>query len=178
MNDDPIYGLVAEFDDPEKLVEATRATRERGYRHYETYTPYPIPELDELVPAWNPVPPMVLAGGIAGTATAWGMQFYIAAIDYPINVGGRPLNSWPSFVPIMFELTVLFASIAAFFGALWLCGLPWLHHPIFHVPQIARASKDRFFLCIEAGPAGLDLQNVTSFLESLAPLSITQVEDE
>ena len=180
MSDYPIYGVVAEFDDPEKLLEATRAARDRGYRSLEAYTPYPIDELDELIPFVNPVPAMVFCGGVAGTATAWLMQYYIAAIDYPINVGGRPLNSWPSFVPIMFELTVLFASIAAFFGSLWLSGLPWLHHPIFNVEQIARASKDRFFLCIETADSelGADPKKVTEFLESLEPLSVSQVEND
>ena len=179
MNDEyPIYGVVAEFDDPEKLLEAVRAVRERGYEDFETYTPYPIEEVNELVPGINPVPAMTFCGGVAGLLTAWVMQYYIAAIDYPINIGGRPLNSWPSFVPVMFELTVLFASLAAFFGSLWLCGLPWLHHPIFNVENIARASKDRFFLCVQTTQPNLNHKEVEEFLSSLEPLSVSQVLNE
>ena len=169
-----VYGVVAEFDDPGNLVEATRAAREHGYKHYEAYTPYPIEEMNELVPAADPIPAMVFCGGVAGLITAWSMEFYIAAIDYPTNIGGRPLNSWPSFVPIMFELTVLFAAITAFVGSLWLCGLPLLHHPVFNLEEIARASKDRFFLCIETR-RDLNPAEVTAFLCTLNALKVTEV---
>lgn len=178
MNHRPIYGVVAEFDDPGKLVEAARAVRDGGFRHFEAYTPYPVKELDEIVPGRNPVALMVLVAGIAGTATAWGLEFYIAAIDYPTNIGGRPLNSWPSFIPIMFELTVLFAACMAFFGTLWLCGLPWLHHPIFNVPEIHRATRDRFFLCIEGEDWDFDPETTADFLAHLEPLSVSQVAND
>ncbi len=119
-----VYGVIAEFDDPTAFVEAARAVRKRGYRKFEAYSPYPIKDLFKIVPGGNPVPLIVLTGGVLGAATAWTMQYYIAAIDYPINVGGRPLYSWPAFVPILFELTVLLAALAAFFGTLYLCGFP------------------------------------------------------
>ena len=121
MTEKGLYGMVAEFGGPGELIEATRETRRQGYRAIEAYTPYPLEELDEILGGWNPVPLIVLLGGLTGAATAWAMEYYIAAIDYPINVGGRPLYSWPAFIPILFELTVLFASIAAFIGS-----LPWL----------------------------------------------------
>src|SRR6185369_6966028 len=104
------YGKVAEFDDPEELVAAARAVRDKGYRRFETYTPYAIRELDEIVPEEDWIPLLVLLSGALGTITAFGLQYWIAAIHYPLNIGGRPLNSWPSWVPIMFELTVLFAA--------------------------------------------------------------------
>src|SRR5690348_13022395 len=118
------YGMVAEFEDPGDLVEAARAAREQGYRRMEAYTPYPIRELDEILPMWNYLPTVVFIAGVVGAFTAWYMQYFIAAIVYPVNVGGRPLNSWPSFIVITFELTVLFASVAAFFGMLFFAGFP------------------------------------------------------
>lgn len=177
MISSPIYGVVAEFDDPGKLVEAARAVREHGYKKFEAYTPYPIKELDEIVPGINPVPALVFLGGLTGAATAWIMQCYIAIIDFPINVGGRPLYSWPSFVPITFELTVLFAAGAAFFGMLWLAGLPLLHHPLFNLGRMARASKDRFFLCVEARDSKFDSGRVAQFLRHLEPLGVWEVEN-
>src|SRR5690349_11953752 len=122
MSDSRLYGLVAEFGGPGELIEATREAHQRGYKAIETYTPYPLEELDEIMGGWNPVPLIFLLGGLTGAATAWSMEYYIAAIDYPTNVGGRPLYSWPMFIPILFELTVLFASIAGFIGTLALCG--------------------------------------------------------
>jgi hypothetical protein len=110
-----VFGVAAEFEDPEKLVDAARYSKEQGYSALEAYTPYPIKELDEVIHTLNPVPAIVFVTGVLGSATAWSMQYYIAAIDYPINVGGRPLYSWPSFIVILFELTVLFASAGAFF---------------------------------------------------------------
>jgi hypothetical protein len=174
----PLYAYAAEFDDPTQLVDATRAVREAGYRRFEAYTPYPIRELEEIVPGWNPIAPIVLFGGIAGALTAWIMQSWIAIVDFPINVGGRPLYSWPSFVPITFELTVLFASIAAFFGALGLCGFPLPHHPVFNLKEFARVSEDRFFLCIEARDGQFDLQKTAALLEEFEPLELWEIEKE
>src|SRR5215469_8471487 len=152
MKEDRLYGIVAEFDDPGTLVDAVKLVHESGYRKVETYSPYPIQELEEILESGpeRRLPRLVLAGGVLGTLTAWSMQFYIAVFDYPINVGGRPLNSWPSFIVIMFELTILFASLTAFFGCLALCGLPLPHHPMFNLPRFKLASKNRFFLCVEA----------------------------
>jgi hypothetical protein len=174
----PLYGYAAEFDDPTQLVDATRAVRAAGYKRFEAYTPYPIRELEEIVPGWNPIAPLVLFGGIAGAVTAWVMQSWIAIVDFPINVGERPLYSWPAFVPITFELTVLFASIAAFFGAMGLCGFPLPHHPVFNLKQFTRVSEDRFFLCVEARDHKFDLQKTAKMLEEFEPLELWEIDKE
>lgn len=171
----PLYAYAAEFDDPTQLVDAARAVREAGYKRFEAYSPYPIRELDEIVPGFNPVALIVLIGGIAGAVTAWVMQSWIADIDFPINVGGRPLYSWPSFVPITFELTVLFASIAAFFGALGLCGFPLPHHPVFNLKEFARTSDDRFFLFIEARDREFNPQKTAELLDEFEPLELWEI---
>ena len=178
MTDPVIYGVAAEFDSAERLLAAARAVREFGYTRFEAYSPYPIKELDEVVPGSDPVPLIVFTAGVTGTLTAWVLQFYIAVIDYPINVGGRPLNSWPSFVPIMFELTVLFASLGAFFGTLWLCGLPLPHHPMFSLPRFARASDDTFFLCIEARDPRFMPDHTADYLQRLDPVDVWEVEKD
>jgi len=177
MTELEIYGMVAEFDDPTALLEAAQEARREGYRKIEAYSPYPIKDLDEVIPGWNLVPPIVLIGGLIGAATAWSMEYYIAAIDYPINVGGRPLYSWPSFIPILFELTVLFAGSFAFFGTLALCGLPRPHFPLFNLPQFSQASSSRFFLCVEKIDPLYDSELTASFLRSLGPLGVWEVED-
>lgn len=172
----PIYGCAAEFDDAGRLVEALRRTREAGYRKLEAYTPYAIEEVEDLIPMSNPLPAIVLFSGLLGAATAWVMQSGIAVWDYPINVGGRPLYSWPAFVPITFELTVLFAASAAFFAALWLCGFPLIHHPVFNVAQFARATDDRFFLCIEARDFKFSREDTFQFLSGLHPIAVWEIE--
>jgi|SRR5581483_11207277 len=177
MNDIEIYGVVAEFDDPTALVEAAHQVKKEGYRKFEAYTPYPIKDLDELVPGRNFVPLIVLIGGLIGSATAWSMEYYIAAIDYPLNVGGRPLYSWPSFIPILFELTVLFAGTFAFFGTLALCGFPRPHFPLFNLPQFAEATSKRFFLCIEKRDALYDSQLTAAFLRDLQAIGVWEVEN-
>ena len=177
MNESEIYGLVAEFDDPTTLLEAAHKIRRRGYRKFEAYTPYPIKDLDEVIPGWNLVPPIVLIGGLIGAATAWSMEYYIAAIDYPINVGGRPLYSWPMFIPILFELTVLFAGTFAFFGALALCGFPRPHFPLFNLPEFSGATSSRLFLCIEQCDPLYDSELTASFLRDLNPIGVWEVEN-
>jgi len=171
-----VYGCAAEFDTPTKLLEAARRAREAGYRKFEAYSPYAIKELDDVIPMWDPLPLMVLIAGVSGTVTAWAMQTGIAIWDYPINVGGRPLNSWPAFVPIMFELTVLFAGCTAFFGALWLCGFPLVHHPVFNVGEFARVSDDRFFLCIEARDSKFGPEDTSEFLAQFEPIAVWEID--
>lgn len=173
-----LYGIVAEFESPAKLYEAAKLVRDHGYTKFEVYSPYPIKELDEVVPGSDPVAMIVLGGGILGGLTAWCMQYFIPVYDYPINVGGRPLNSWPAFVPIIFELTVLFASCAAFFGMLWLAGLPLLHHPMFNLKRFAAASKDHFFLCIEARDLMFAVGTARECLSHTGALHVWEVEDE
>jgi hypothetical protein len=173
-----IYGVALEFDSPAVLVEAAKKIHEHGFRHFEVYSPYPIKELDEYVPSDNLVPMMVLTGGVVGALTAQIMEYYVAAYEYPINVGGRPLNSWPAFIPITFELTVLFASLAAFIGMLWLAGLPLLHHPVFNLPEFGRASSDRFFLIIDGNDTHLQDKVKRESLNEVGALSIREVEAE
>lgn len=172
------YGLVAEFDDPEELVNAARAVREQGYTRFETYTPYAIRELNEIVPGNDWVPLVVLVAGACGTITAFVLQYWIAAIHYPLNIGGRPLNSWPEWVPIMFELTVLFAGSAAFFATLFFAGFPALYHPTFRIPTFERASDDGFFLCIEARDPRFHEPDTANLLHSFGPIKVWEVDDE
>ena len=180
MSEPKLYGISAEFDDPGQLVDAARVVRQRGYHKVEAYTPYPIHQLDEILEEGRErrLPLMVLIGGILGTLTAWSMEYYIAVIEYPINVGGRPLNSWPAFIVIMFELTILFASLTAFFGTLALCGLPLPHHPMFNLPRFPLASKNHFFLCVEARDPNFDAEDVAQLLSAMEPLEVRQVEED
>ncbi len=170
------YGLMAEFDRPEDLVEATRHAHERGYRMMEAYTPFPVHGLpDALGFEHNKIPAVVLIGGIVGGLSGFFMQWYSAVLSYPIDVGGRPFNSWPAFIPITFEMTVLFAALSAVFGMLALNGLPRPHHPVFNVPDFALASRDRFFLCIQARDPMFDIDAVRQFLEEHHPRAVNEV---
>jgi hypothetical protein len=173
-----LYGTVAEFADPTSLVGAAKQVRELGYERFEVYSPYPIKALDKIVPSYNFVPLFTLTGGLLGAATAWSMQYYIAAIDYPINVGGRPLYSWPSFVPILFELTVLLSAGLCFFGTLGLCGFPKPHFALFNLPEFAKATSNRFFLCIESADPIYRAESVSDLLHSLDAIGVWEVEDE
>lgn len=172
------YGIVAEFEDPERLIAAAQAAREAGYRRFEAYSPYPIEELDEVIPSWNMLPAIVFGSGVAGAFIGFYMQYFIAADVYPTNIGGRPLNSWPMFVVIMFALTVLFALCTTFFGTFFFEGFPALYHPLFRVPEFKRASSDGFFLCIEARDAQFHPLYTSHFLCSLDPLKVWEVDRE
>ena len=172
----PIYGVTAEFDNPTALVSAARAAREKGYRKLEAYSPFPIEELNDVLHLHrNKLPLIVLIGGITGLLTGYLMQYYITVWDFPINVGGRPLHSWPAYIIITFELTVLFSAIACVLGLLALCGLPMPYHPMFNVPRFATASRNRFFLCIEAGDPLFDRDGTSAFLETLEPREVSEV---
>jgi len=174
----PIYGVLAEFANPTALVAATKRARDEGYTRFEAYTPFPVEELSETIPVRYPILPLlVLTGGIIGGLSAFSTLYYASVINYPLNIGGRPLNSWPSFIPITFELTVLGAAFAAVFGVLALSGLPMPYHPLFNVKEFARASQDRFFLCIEANDPKFDVEATTKFLVSLDALGVSHVDD-
>jgi hypothetical protein len=170
-----IYGLIAEFDNPTDLVAAAQSIHDYGYRKVDAYSPFPIHELDEALHIRNRLPLLVLCGGLAGCAGGYLLQYWTSVIEYPINVGGRPLHSWPSFIPVTFETTVLVAALTAVFGMLALNGLPMPYHPIFNVPRFALASRDRFFICIEAADPKFDHDATLSFLETLKPRHISEV---
>ena len=172
----PIYGLLAEFDNPTELVAAARHVREAGYRKIDAYTPFPIEELAEALHIHDRrLPLIVLLGGITGGAGGYLLQYWCSVIAYPINVGGRPLHSWPAFIPITFETTILIAAISAVLGMLALNGLPMPYHPLFNVPRFALASRDQFFLCIEADDPIFDIEQTRRFLEELRPLAVSTV---
>jgi hypothetical protein len=173
-----VYGLMAEFSDPGALVSAARSARAEGYERIDAYTPYPVEELDEALGFRHTrLPLIVLIGGIIGAVGGFGLQYWTAVVDYPINVGGRPLFSWPSFIPVTFECTVLFAGLFAVLGMLGLNGLPQPYHPVFNVPRFALASRDRFFLCIEAADPKFDYDETWRFLSRLQPRQVSQVDE-
>ncbi len=171
-----IYGLMAEFEDPTSLVAAAREARLRGYRKVEAYSPFPIEELSEALRLpRNKLPLIVLLGGILGGIAGYLLQYYVTVWYFPLNIGGRPLHSWPSYIVITFEMTILFAALAAFFGLLALNGLPMLYHPVFNVERFALASRNRFFLCIEATDPQFDRAATAAFLEGLEPREVSEV---
>ena len=167
---------MAEFDDPTALVAAANRARETGYKKMDAYSPYPIEELaDALGHQHDLLPMMVLIGGIVGCAAGFGLQYWAAVIEYPMNIGGRPVASWPSFIPPAFETTILFAAFAAVLGMLGLNGLPMPYHPVFNVERFVNASRNRFFLCIEAKDPLFDKEATAKFLESLEPREVSEV---
>ncbi|MCC9075311.1 DUF3341 domain-containing protein [Litorilinea aerophila] len=172
-----LYGLMAEFEDGEALLRAARAAREQGYRRMEAYTPFPVEGLPEVLSVrGRRLPLIVLGGGLVGGATGLLLQWYAAAVNYPFNVGGRPHASWPAFIPVTFELTILVAALSAVLGMFALNGLPQPYHPVFNVAEFSAASRDRFFLCIEATDPRFDLQETRAFLETLGARGVFEVE--
>ena len=172
-----LYGLMAEYDSPQELMAATSAAHFLGYRAMDAYSPFPIEGMAEMLHEHkNRLPRLVLIGGLVGAVLGFGFQYYAAVIDYPMNVGGRPLNSWPSFIPITFEVTILIAAFTAVLGMFALNGLPQPYHPVFNVERFARASRDRFFLCIEAKDLKFDPYETKQFLEGTKPLGVYEVE--
>jgi hypothetical protein len=175
-----IYGLVAEFETAEQLIRAVKATREAGYRRMDAYSPFPVEGLSEaLCLGRNRVPLITLTGGLFGGLGGFAFEYWVSKIAYPLNIGGRPYNSWPAFIPVTFELTVLGASLAAVLGMLALNGLPQPHHPLFNVQRFAKhATSDRFFLCIEARDPKFHLADTARFLQALGSQHVSEVQDD
>jgi len=172
-----LYGVMAEFDTPEMLLDATRSAYRAGYRRMDAYSPFAVDGLAEALGFHHTrLPLIVLIGGILGGIGGFYLQYWISVIDYPLIVGGKPYNSWPAFIPVTFETTVLAAALSAVLGMLALNGLPMPYHPVFNVERFALASRDRFFLCIEAADPKFDSKATVEFLQSLQPKGIHEVE--
>lgn len=171
-----VYGVMAEFETADQLIAATRAAVAAGYTRLDGYSPYPVGEVaDELGFPRSEIGAVMFIGGLCGATFGFLMQYYLNGIDYPLNIGGKPFFSWPQFIPITWELLVLTASLTGVIGLFALCGLPQPYHPVFNVPQFARASRDRFFLVIEEVDPKFHTSNVTGFLTSLNPVSVAEV---
>ena len=174
-----IHGLLAEFGEAEALLNAVRRTRAAGYTHIDAFSPFRIEGMPEALNLTSDrVPLATLCGGVFGGMLAYFMLWYVNVVDYPMNVGGRPFHSWPAFIPITFELTVLFAAFGAVLGMLIFNRLPQLYHPIFGGKRFDRASQDRFFLLIERTDPTFDLEKTRLFLESTYALEVSLVEEE
>jgi hypothetical protein len=173
----PIFGLMAEFDSADALVVAARRIYAEGYRKLDTYSPFPIE------PAWEAIgvhdttlQKLVLGGGVMGCLGGFGLCYWVSTIAYPLNIGGRPFNSWPSFIPVTFETTILLASLTAVFGMILLNGLPMPYHPVFNVPRFSLASSEAFFLTVEADDPKFDRQRTFEFMKTLGAREINEVE--
>lgn len=171
-----LYGMMAEFGSVTKLIDAIEAAREAGYTHMDAHTPFPSHEVSHalhLPP--SKLPWMVLGGGIIGCIGGYGLQYFAAVVDYPLNIGGRPLHSWPYFIPITFECTILVAALTAIFGMLALNRLPTPYHPVFNDPQFALASRDAFFLCIESTDPKFDTMRIYELFAKLEARHVAEI---
>jgi hypothetical protein len=170
------YGLIAEFDTPDAILAAAKAVRAAGYKRFEAYTPFPVHGLaDAVAPEDHRLKWLIFLGGAAGAAIGYGLQYWVSVIAYPHNVGGKPKHAWPAFIPVTFECMVLLASFAAVIGMLALNGLPRPHHPVFEAKNFDRASRDKFFLCVESDDALFDPRETRRLLESLHAAEVTEV---
>lgn len=178
MADTPIYGLLAEFDDPGSLIKAAERTYQSGYRQMDTFSPYPVEGAWEAMEAHDHrLSKIVLGGGILGGCTGYGLEYWVHAITYPTNIAGKPLNSWPQFIPVTFELTILFGAISAVLALIVLNGFPQPYHPVFNVKRFAEhATRDKFFLLIEAADPKFDREQTLDFMKGLNPSEINEVE--
>jgi hypothetical protein len=175
---DRLYGLVAQFETPEAIHQAARRARQAGYTEVQTYSPFPLTETHEVLGrGGRPVAVIAMAAGLLGAALQYFAQVWMNAIDFPLNVGGRPLHSWPAFIPPTIIVAILWAGAAALIGMLVLCRLPRLHHPLFAVPGFERASVDRFFLCIKAADPRFDVEATRSFLDELGARTVQEVAE-
>ncbi len=176
MKDPRVYGLMAEFDTVNDAIVAAHRVYAAGYRKIDAYAPFPVEELSEAIGFQrNGVALICLIGGLLGGTAAYVLQWWVNTAGYPVNIGGRPLHSWPAFIIVTFEMTILFSGLSAVFGMLALNGLPQPYHPVFNVPQFDAASRDKFFIVIFATDKKYDPQATREFLESLNPTSVAEV---
>jgi len=172
----PLYGVMGEFAAPDALLAAAHIAYEEGYRKMDAYSPFPIEGLAEAIGFHkNRLPLIVLIGGILGCAGGFYLQYWVSVLDYPINVGGRPLNSWPAFIPVTFELTILLAALFAVLGLFALNGFPMPYHPVFNVGRFEFASRNRFFLCIEAADPRFERETTSRFMKGLGAQGVYEV---
>ena len=172
-----VYGLMAEFDDPGGLVKAAKQTYAAGYRQIDTFSPYPIEEAWEAIGQHDTrLSKIVLGGGLTGLLSGLALQEWVHTIAYPINIAGKPLNSWPQFIPVTFELTILFAALSGVIGMILLNGLPMPYHPVFNVARFERASRDKFFLLVESTDPKFDREQTREFLKGLNATEVSDVE--
>jgi hypothetical protein len=173
-----VYGLLAQFDTAEKMVDATRKASGAGYTCMDCFSPYPVGgAADAMNFKTSEMGPVMFIGGLIGATAGFLMQYWLGAYQFPVDIGGRPFMSWPSFIPITFEMMVLTASLSGVFGLIAVCGLPQLYHPLFNVPSFARASGDRFFLCIEAIDPKFDLNATREFMNEMESLEVAEVPE-
>ncbi len=176
MKDPVIYGLMAEFDNAEAVVEAAQKTYAAGYRKIDAYSPFPIEGLWEAIGFHNNgVATVCLLGGLLGGTSAYLLQWWINTISYPVNIGGRPYHSWPAFIIVTFEMTILFGGLSAVFGMLALNGLPQPYHPVFNVERFSAVTRDKFFIVIFSSDAKYDPAETRQFLQSLHPTTVMEV---
>ncbi len=172
-----VWGIAAEFDETEPLIEAARMARKAGYTRMDAYTPMPVEGLSDAIGFRNKqMPALMFLGGVFGCASAYFMQWYALAVSYPLNHGGRPYHSWPNFIVIAFEGTILLTALTGVFGMLALNGLPTLYHPMFNLEGFERHSQDRFFLAIEARDKNFDFEQTMAFMRSMGALRVDVVE--
>ncbi len=172
-----IYGLMAEFLSAEELLEGSKHTYEAGYRNIDAFSPFPVEGLSEAIGFHRTIlPRLVFCGGLFGCCGGFFLQWWPNVIGYPMNIGGKPLDSWPAFIPITFEMTILFAALTTAFGMIVLNKLPSPYHPVFNVERFAQASKDKFFLLIQADDPNFDLEQTKQFLAELNPREVSEVE--
>jgi len=172
------HGLLAEFDDQHSLVHAAHTARHEGYRKMDAFSPLPIEELHHALGLpQTKLPALVLCGAIIGGLSGFALELWVSMYAYPLNVGGKPLFSWPMFIPVTFECTILGAALTTVFGMLALNGLPQPYHPLFNVPRFAHASRDKFFLCIEADDKKFDLDQTRAFLNGVGAKEVSLVQD-
>lgn len=176
---DGLYGLLAEFTEPQTLLKTARAAAESGLRRVDAFTPYPVEGLREALGFRRTrLPLLILVSGLLGAIGGYYLQYWISVIDYPLNIGGRPFHSWPAFVPVTFECTILFAGVLGTVFFFLLNRLPQLHHPVFSVPPFERASQDRFFLCVERADAAFDHRKIEALLRKAGAVAVTEVRDD